>query len=358
STGLYFASQMTRLRDAGIEVAWIRGNHDAASQITRYLPLPDNVHELPVDRARTKLFEARGLAVHGRGFATRAVTENLAQSYPERISGLLNVGLLHTSVTGRPGHEPYAPCTLDGLRTKGYDYWALGHVHAREVLCEDPWVVFPGNLQGRHAKETGEKGATLVEYSAGGIESVTHRVLDVVRYVQVVVDLGTASGFESALEAVRERLAALADGAQRRMQAVRVVLSGTTRAHAALRAKADDFAQNVRFAAVDVGGEDLWIEKVVWRTQPTFDAATLRDVPGALGELTAAIEALRGDEAALLALAEAPLASFAQKLPAEARERDDGVRPEDARYLTAQLDEVRTLLLDRLLPSASGSEGV
>ena len=70
---------------------------------------------------------------------------------------------IHTSVDGREGHDPYAPTRLDVLRSKGHDYWALGHVHEREVLCRNPWVVFPGNLQGRHARETGAKGATLVE---------------------------------------------------------------------------------------------------------------------------------------------------------------------------------------------------
>lgn len=76
--------------------------------------------------------------------ATRRALENLVDLAVSEEVDLLNVGLLHTSLDGRPGHAPYAPCTVDGLRSKGYQYWALDHVHEREVVCRDPWIVFPG----------------------------------------------------------------------------------------------------------------------------------------------------------------------------------------------------------------------
>ncbi len=357
STGLFFASQMTRLREADVQVVWIRGNHDAQSQITRHLRLPDNVRELACEHAETQLYEDLGIAVHGRGFATRAVTENLAQSYPERRAGLLNIGLLHTSVTGRPGHEPYAPCTLDGLRSKGYDYWALGHVHAREELSDDPWVVFPGNLQGRHAKETGEKGATLVTYDERGIRSVVHKPLDVVRYAQLPVDLSGARDFDDALEVVRVQLTRAARDAEGRTLAVRLVLFGASSPHTALRGSPQHFAENVRAVAVDVGGDDLWVEKIVWQTEPSLEQALLRQGEGALAELTSALDALREDESALQELAAEELSDLAKKLPAEVREGDDGVQLDDAKYLATQLAEVEALLLDRLLSRRSGDTG-
>ena len=207
STGLFFTAQLSKLREAGVQVVLVRGNHDAASQITRHLRLPDNTRELSMQAAESVCFDELGIAVHGQSFATRAVTENLAEAYPERIPGLLNLGLLHTSVNGRPGHEPYAPCSLEQLKNKGYDYWALGHVHAREVLCQAPWVVFSGNLQGRHARETGEKGATLVHYDATGITRVEHRPLDVVRYASVHIDVRRAAGFDVVLELARDAFA-------------------------------------------------------------------------------------------------------------------------------------------------------
>ena len=42
-TGLHFVQQAIKLRDAGIEVLMIAGNHDAANRMTKSLSLPDNV---------------------------------------------------------------------------------------------------------------------------------------------------------------------------------------------------------------------------------------------------------------------------------------------------------------------------
>lgn len=119
STGLFFVQQMARLRDAGVQVAWVRGNHDASSKITRYLNAPENVRELSIAAPETIVYEELGVAVHGVGYATAEMKENLALAYPEPRRGMFNLGLLHTSLDGRPGHAPYAPCQLDQLRARG-----------------------------------------------------------------------------------------------------------------------------------------------------------------------------------------------------------------------------------------------
>ena len=162
NTGLHFAARIARLREAGIPVILAAGNHDAASSISRSLRLPDNARVFPHDRPDTFRLESVNVAVHGQSFGSPAVRADLSRGYPAPVPGCFNVGLLHTGVNGREGHEPYAPCTLAALREKGYDYWALGHVHQREVLSAEPLVVFPGNTQGRHARETGAKGCILV----------------------------------------------------------------------------------------------------------------------------------------------------------------------------------------------------
>src|SRR5207244_7724689 len=111
-----FTAQMTRLREAGIPVYLITGNHDAANRMTRALRLPDNVAMLSTEEPETRVREDLGVAIHGMGFATRAVTDDLSARYPHAQRGYFNIGLLHTCATGREGHEPYAPCTIDGLR--------------------------------------------------------------------------------------------------------------------------------------------------------------------------------------------------------------------------------------------------
>ncbi|HET9931307.1 MAG TPA: DNA repair exonuclease, partial [Polyangiaceae bacterium] len=188
STGLFFCQQMARLREADVVVAWIRGNHDAASRLTQHLRPTDNVHELSHARPITLEREIDGVSValHGQGFSKAKVTEDLTDRYPAPVSGAFNLGLLHTALDGREGHDAYAPCRVESLINKGYDYWALGHVHQREQVNREPWIIFPGNLQGRHARETGKKGATLVTVSGGRVTEVEARALDEVRWAHVV----------------------------------------------------------------------------------------------------------------------------------------------------------------------------
>lgn len=347
STGLYFSAQMARLREAGVQVVLVRGNHDAASQITRHLRLPDNVYELSIDAPQTLSFEEIGIAVHGQSFATRAVTENLAQSYPDRVSQLVNVGLLHTSVNGRAGHEPYAPCSVDELVHKGYDYWALGHVHAREVLSQTPWVVFSGNLQARHAREIGEKGATLVSYEPGGITHVEHRALDVVRYATLRVNVSRAQNFDAALENAHQALSELAANVDR-TTAVRLMMLGESAVHAQLHARDAALLENVRAFATDLGAGQLWLEKLILDTKPQASHAASLAEDGALGELLGYLRQLRSEDAALVQLANEELYELRAKLPADLRDGMDGLKLDDPQLLRDELDAVEQLLLVRL----------
>ena len=196
-TGLFFAAQMARLREAAIPVYLIQGNHDAANRMTRQLRLPEGVFFLSTNHPETRYLDGCDVAIHGQGFATQAVMDNLAITYPKRSAGAFNIGILHTAVDGREGHDRYAPCSLDDMKRHEYDYWALGHIHKREELSRDPWIVFPGNIQGRHIKESGPKGCMLVTVDGGRVASAEPQWLDVVRWSSCVVDsTGAADGDE------------------------------------------------------------------------------------------------------------------------------------------------------------------
>jgi exonuclease SbcD len=300
STGLFFVQQMARLREADVQVAWVRGNHDASSKITRYLNTPDNVRELSFSAPETLTYEKLGVAVHGVGYATAEVRDNLAVSYPDPKAGLLNVGLLHTSLDGRPGHAPYAPCALEQLRARGYDYWALGHVHAREVLAREPWIVFSGNLQGRHIHETGPKGASLVTTDQGLIRSVEHRAVDVVRWARCEVFLEDARSFEDALECSARRLRQLLLEADGRLLACRVRLRGPTAAHGALACHQERLLAELR--ALGLAWGNLYIERVDVETSPAIDLEALREREDAIGELFRGIGEVGMDAESLQAL--------------------------------------------------------
>ena len=278
STGLFFTRQMARLRRAGIPVYVIAGNHDAASVLTRRLDLPDNVHFFSTRRAETRELDGVPVVIHGRGFPNRKVPENLVPDYPPPLPGRFNVGLLHTSLTGAPGHDTYAPCALADLTGKGYGYWALGHVHQPQVLARDPWVVFPGNLQGRHVRETGPRGCRLVTVSDSlEVVDTTHRPLDVVRWARLVVDLTGADEQDQALARVGDALADALAEADGRLLAVRLVLAGSTGLHGALARDLPAWRAHCQARGQIVGGDRIWIEELERTTAPVYDLARLAE---------------------------------------------------------------------------------
>lgn len=350
STGLFFCRQMARLREADVTVVWIRGNHDAASRLTQHLRPTDNVHELSHARPVTLEREIDGVsvAIHGQGFPKVKITEDLTERYPSPVSGAFNLGLLHTALDGREGHDAYAPCRVEALRNKGYDYWALGHVHQREVVGQDPWIVFPGNLQGRHARETGEKGATLVHVREARVAGVEHRTLDEVRWTHVVFDAHEAASADEVVDGVREQLAREVADAEGRLVAARVSVVGATRAHSQLSLNAERIQHEIRVAALNVGREAAWIEKVVLRTRAQGDPLLLRARNDPTGALLRTLDSLRSDEAELATLVE-ELGELRRKLPPELRDGADAARIGDPAGIRALLEDVEGLLLPLLL---------
>jgi exonuclease SbcD len=354
STGLFFAAQMTRLREASIPVVIVRGNHDAASSITKSLRLPDNVHELSWKKPDTIELADAGTCVHGQSFAQRATTDDLAARYPDAVRGAFNIGLLHTCLDGREGHERYAPTTLETMRGKGYDYWALGHVHAREVLSKEPWIVFPGNLQGRHAKETGIKGASLVTVEDGVVKAVEHRALDVVRWEQLVIDASEATDVYEVVDRARDALAKRAESCSDRLLAARLVIGGSTRANGVIRNDEEHFVAQLRSAANDGLGDGVWLEKIVVQTRSTFDLAKVREEAGAVGHLARRLATIQADPSELAELV-AVLADLEKKLPSELREGEGALLLSDPATLRAIVEDVEQTLLPRLLESPSSA---
>ena len=350
NTGLYFIQRMERLREAGIRVFIVAGNHDAASQITRQLRLPDNVTLFSTSKPETIVLDELGLAVHGQGFARREVTEDLSSAYPQANPNLFNIGLLHTCLDGKPGHAPYAPCTVDGLRTKGYDYWALGHVHSREVVSQDPWVVFPGNIQGRHVRETGPKGCTLVTVTDGEVSAVEHHDLDVLRWTRCTVDVTNSASLDDIRDQVRDALQQALDDAGERPVAARLVLQGISPVHTTLHSDSVHWVQEYRALASGLGGAGLWLEKVAIETRQAVALDELLERDDALGGLLRAIDELEMDASGVEELA-AEVADLRQKLPPELLGGEDRYDPTDPRYLAGLLEDIKELLVHRLVSS-------
>jgi len=351
-TGLFFRGQMVRLERAGIRCFIVQGNHDAQGVISRQLTLPSNVTVFSSRAAQTIRLDDLSVAIHGRSFPEREVNEDLVPSYPPPVPGFFNIGLLHTSLTGRAGHDTYAPTDLPTLVAKGYDYWALGHVHAREVLNERPRIVFCGNLQGRHAKETGVKGCELVTVEAGRIEA-EFIALDVVRWSQLSVPLDGVDRLESLNEAFARALEPVLAGTTDRLHAVRVTLTGSTELHRLEAAQPGTLAAAMHAAAQDIGTAEIWIEQVRLDLSTPLDRARAAQRQDAVGELVRLVDTIAGNDQELMRRAQVELGDFLGAMPAEVT-AGDVPRLDDPAELRSLLMDAEATVLARL--SASGEE--
>lgn len=317
NTGHFFCREMGRLNKADIPVYLLFGNHDADSEMTKKLTLPSNVHQFESRKANTFRIENLKVALHGRSYKEAATVENLAASYPPQVAGWTNIGVLHTALEGYAAHANYAPCSLAELTAKGYDYWALGHVHEHAILQKAPWVVFPGNLQGRHIRETGERGAMLVTADESGIHSVERLPVDVLRWHVVDVDASEAGSLqEVARLAGRAFEQLIAETPDKIYLSVRVCIKGKTAAHGELFGLESHLREEILGQAASLGLDRLWVEKVRIETEPITDAAHIVARSDAIADLQRFLDAAPEDAALLESLLE-DLRPLVDKAPFE-----------------------------------------
>lgn len=280
TTGLFFVSAVGRLHREGIPTFIVKGNHDAESVVSRELPYPDSVRVFRANKAESFPLEAYRVMLHGRSFPNR-LTAEFVETYPARRDGWLNIGVLHTSLDGTRGHDGYAPCTVDDLKRFGYDYWALGHIHAAEIVHRDPWIVFPGNLQGRSIRETGAKGAMRVTVEDGKIVEVTPLALDGARWAHLTLDVADVDSEDDVVARISAAVADAHRDAEARPLAIRVTLTGATTLHNHLVAQRERLEDDIRARAFQFG-DDCWVEQLKIKTT----------VPPRLGESLSSADSL------------------------------------------------------------------
>jgi DNA repair exonuclease SbcCD nuclease subunit len=320
NTGVFFVQRMRELERADIPVFLLRGNHDAESRITSQLTLPANVRSFSTEQPETKTLDKIHVALHGQGFARQAEPRNLAIGYPPPLANHFNIGVLHTSLNGREDHASYAPCTVDDLVNRQYDYWALGHVHQREtVRSERPRIEFPGNPQGRHVKETGAKGCLLVNVHGQQV-TTEFRPLDVIRWEVLAVNAAKAETWDELLGEAHTAVATAIDDAEGRLLAARLEITCTEAAR--IMAAADP--ARLRAELVARFEKDLWIEKIQWQQFRQAAAAPLLS-DDATSELQTVLAELQVDAAAAQQLmATGECEKLLRNLPADLR----GLLPE------------------------------
>lgn len=296
---VFFLEQLRRLSDGGIPSFIAAGNHDSLSgwEADRDFPplafrFGGGVESLPL-----VLQGERVGTVHGFSYPVRDVEENIALRFASRRGEGLNIALLHCNVGGRKGHENYAPCSLDDLKAAGMDYWALGHVHGAEVLCRNPLVVYPGNIQGRHIREEGKKGVYFVVLAQGEPGTAEFVPCDAVRWRS---DELSIEGMERD-EEFFQSLTALKENVRResgdRPALLRLSISGRGTVHRLLRRPGFLRGPGGLLETMNEGEEDrpdfVFTEEIQDRTAPPLDLDSLASGSHFAGDFLKEVRAFR-----------------------------------------------------------------
>ena len=305
-TARFLANQMGRLHEAGIAVFKVRGNHDALSKITQELVLPPS---LTLFGAQPKPVELRkgglDVALHGLSFSRPHAPESLLPKYGRPLPGAFNIGIMHTSLGGAPGHDPYAPCAVSDLHDWGFGYWALGHIHVRSEHHGASAVVMPGMPQGRDIGEAGPKSVTLVTVSDDHSAHIEERATANAQFERVAVDLTDAGGWPEVVDRIEQKLAAVRNATAAPHLVVRLVLGGRSDLSWRIRCDADLLRADVEHRLGSSGR--TWIDKLEIGTDAPPRTTQAGRTPDPVDELGALIRDevrfrpdIRGSVAALV----------------------------------------------------------
>lgn len=320
-TAVFLAHELQRLDAAGIRTFLIRGNHDAASRITNELTLPDGVTTFTA-RAETVTLTPDApyeVAIHGVSFRQPHAPDSLLDRFKPPVAGAVNIAMLHTSLGGAPGHDPYAPCQPADLDAMGFDYWALGHIHQRGEHGTTARIVMPGIPQGRDIGEAGEKTVSLVTIADDRSITIEERAVALARFERVAVDLSGIEDWPDMVSTLESALRAARAAVDSRHLVARLDLVGQTPLSWRLRRDVDRLAGEAEAIALAIG--DTWIDKIANATAPARAETEIPSADGApLHELSALIngEILQspGYRQAVEALAD----DIAGQLPGEIRD--------------------------------------
>lgn len=347
-TPRFLKQELTRLSDAGVRCFILRGNHDAASKITKELEAPPLCHIFGT-KAATQSFDvgAHSVAIHGLSFAEGAVPESLLPRYPTPITGAFNIGMMHTSLNGSAGHDVYAPCRVSDLDAQGYDYWALGHIHKRAEHHGRSVVVMPGIPQGRDIGEAGATSVTLGTLDDNGRLSVEQRCVAALRFDRLPVDVSGVTEWGQAIAALTKALHQIGSTSRPEDHLVlRPELTGQTPLAFRIARDLEQLQQEAITCAE--GLTRVWIDKVENTT-----CATGPDQTQLPADLMSIVTGDLPKDAALMAMLTDLARDFLQDLPPDLR----NLLGDDEAALH---DHCATLLAQgtaQLLPRLTMSEG-
>jgi DNA repair exonuclease SbcCD nuclease subunit len=283
-----FRDGLKRLDEAGIQSFIVHGNHDPLDKWAANLEWPSRVHIFrdkveTIAATRDNHFLA---SIQGISYPTRDEKRNLALLF-KRSSPAFHIGLLHANVGMDTGHEPYAPCSLDDLLKPEMDYWALGHVHTKKQLSNDvPFVLYPGNTQGRNIRETGEKGCYLITVHDNREIETEFYAMDVIRWVEHDIPINDLLNEQDLINALDKNCKDINESQSGRPSIVRIRLTGNGPLYRFL--KEPNTLSDLHETGNDMGSlysPYIWIDRIRLHAGPRLDPSVLMERQDFLGEL-------------------------------------------------------------------------
>jgi len=346
---LGFVSGLKRLSENGIATYLICGNHDPLDSWMEGLQMPGHVFRFGSGEIETYGFSKDGhlLAdIQGISYAVQEVNENLSKRYTiSKNRAPVSIALLHGSVGATGPHKNYAPFTLEDVEHKGFDYWALGHIHKRQVVhAANPAIAYPGNPQGRDFGETGPKGCLLVEIEENRPPGIKFLETQSIRFEEVLLDLSGEERIDRIPLLINDAITQIDGYNEQSSYIVRVLVRGRTTLHALLNRPGEMEQITEQFNEGQIHQTRFTlIDRIEIRTRPDIDLDKIRKGADFTAEILKFLEGYGEDEAKLSALIDSVDEDFVS--PNAKRELDplsDGEKKEI-------LERAKWLLLDHLL---------
>lgn len=348
---LRFVSELRRLSDHGIAAFLIAGNHDPLNSWMKELELPDRVYRFGSDGVSFFPFKKNGKTlahIHGISFAEKTMMDNLALQFKlADAPAPINIAMLHGTI-GQPGaHQSYAPFSLADIRSKGFDYWALGHIHKHHVLqAAHPAVVYPGNPQGRDFGETGQRGCYLIDLTAGSQPQLTFIPTQKIRFEELTVDISGTEDPGALQPCIQDAVENMEAFTPSESYLIRLTFSGRTTLHNYLHKPGQIEGLLELFnEGVLQQQQFTWIDTIRLKTQPEVDLEGLRKANDFTAAVINAFKELNDDPETTAELLEDIRKQFALNVR---RGELEGLSDEEMAEIT---EKAQWMIVDQLIKS-------
>ncbi len=278
-----FIDGLERLSAEGIKTFVVHGNHDPSIKWSSNLTVPENVHIFTGKKVHKQTVEKDGeeiVEIYGYSYNQRDIKESVIPEFEEKYqqARIYQIGLLHCNLSSSNSHEPYAPCTKEELKGVPMDYWALGHVHNREIVSKEPNICYPGNSQGRNIRESGERGCYIVSVDENANTEIEFVSTCSIIWENCEIDIEGIKTFQELRRSIFDAMDNLKVENENCPLIIRINLKGRGKLGNELKKQnvVDDLLEELR-ESESSESQYAWVEKIKVNTDVNIDRDRLRE---------------------------------------------------------------------------------